>query len=82
MNWFEDLTVDPIGDAVRRYEESMEIAEVGDLIEIVEMVGEPQYKWKQGVVQYIDDIGQLHGTWGGLAVTDGDLYIVLSKRKN
>ena len=23
---------------------------------------------KTGVVEYVDDVGQLHGTWGGLAV--------------
>lgn len=25
----------------------------------------------QGVVEYVDDMGQLHGTWGGLAVIPG-----------
>ena len=23
---------------------------------------------KTGIVEYVDDMGQLHGTWGGLAV--------------
>ena len=32
------------------------------------MEGEPQYAGKEGVVDYIDDIGQLHGTWGGCAL--------------
>ena len=41
---------------------------VGDKIKIVEMVGEPKYTGKVGVVEYIDSIGQVHGTWGGLAV--------------
>ena len=41
---------------------------VGDRIRIVEMVAEPQYKEKSGTITHIDDIGQLHGTWGGLAV--------------
>lgn len=41
---------------------------VGDRIRIVEMVGEPQYSGKVGTIDLIDDIGQLHGTWGGLAV--------------
>lgn len=27
-----------------------------------------KYKGKEGVVTYIDDMGQLHGTWGSLAV--------------
>ena len=41
---------------------------VGDMIKIVEMIEEPQYTGKVGIIQYIDDIGQLHGTWGGLAI--------------
>lgn len=41
---------------------------VGDKIKIVEMIEEPQYTGKVGIIQYIDNIGQLHGTWGGLAI--------------
>lgn len=41
---------------------------VGDKIRIVEMVGEPQYTGKVGVIDHIDSIGQLHGTWGGCAI--------------
>lgn len=41
---------------------------VGDKIRIIEMVGEPRYTDREGVIEYIDDIGQLHGSWGGLAV--------------
>lgn len=41
---------------------------VGDKIRIVEMIGEPQYNGKSGTIEHIDDMGQLHGTWGGLAV--------------
>lgn len=41
---------------------------VGDKIKIVEIIEEPQYTGKVGIIQYIDDIGQLHGTWGGLAI--------------
>lgn len=41
---------------------------VGDRIRIVRMEGEPQYSGRCGVVELVDDIGQLHGTWGGLAV--------------
>lgn len=26
------------------------------------------YPGKTGFVEFIDDIGQLHGTWGGLAI--------------
>lgn len=41
---------------------------VGDNIRIIEMIGEPQYNGKSGTIELIDDIGQIHGTWGGLAV--------------
>ena len=41
---------------------------VGDTIKILHMEGEPRYTGRVGEIQYIDDIGQLHGTWGGLAV--------------
>ena len=41
---------------------------VGDAIHIFEMAGEPQYTDAEGVVEFIDDIGQLHGTWGGCAI--------------
>ena len=51
---------------------------VGDCIEIVAMFDEPRYKGKIGVVKYIDDMGQLHGTWGGCAVIpDVDEYRVI-----
>ena len=26
------------------------------------------YNGRSGVVEYIDSLGQLHGTWGGLAI--------------
>lgn len=41
---------------------------VGDKIRIVEMAGEPNYNERAGVITHIDDMGQLHGDWGGLAV--------------
>ena len=43
-------------------------AKVGDRITITNMEGEPRYAGKSGVVTHIDDLGQLHGTWGGCAV--------------
>lgn len=53
---------------------------VGDTIKIVVMQDpySPDYSGKIGTVQYIDDAGQLYGTWGGLAVIpEIDLYIKL-----
>ncbi len=41
---------------------------VGDKIRIIEMKDEPQYSGREGVIKFIDSLGQLHGTWGGLAV--------------
>ena len=41
---------------------------VGDKIRILSMKGEPHYSGREGVIEFIDSIGQLHGTWGGLAV--------------
>ena len=40
----------------------------GDWIEIFDMNGEPHYSGRIGKVERIDSLGQLHGTWGGLAV--------------
>ena len=44
---------------------------VGDKIKIIFMDGEPEYLGKVGIVEYIDDIGQIHGTWGGCALIPG-----------
>lgn len=41
---------------------------IGDLIKIKTMKGEPSYTGREGVVTHIDDVGQIHGTWGGCAV--------------
>ena len=37
-------------------------------VHIIKMVGEPQYNGREGYATYIDDMGQIHGTWGGLAL--------------
>lgn len=51
------------------------MAKVGDKIRIVRLDDcggtdwqARKYEGRIGVVQHIDSIGQLHGTWGGLAV--------------
>lgn len=41
---------------------------IGKHIRIIYMEGEPDYSGKIGVVTQIDDIGQIHGTWGGCAI--------------
>lgn len=57
-----------------------QMAKVGDKIKILNMDGEPQYSGREGEITHIDDMGQLHGTWGGLAVIPGqDAYTVIEK---
>ena len=46
----------------------MKKANIGDTLKIICMKGEPQYTGKIGIVQSVDSIGQIHGTWGGLAL--------------
>lgn len=42
---------------------------VGDTIRIIHLSGEDtRYDGRTGVVTHIDSMGQLHGTWGGLAI--------------
>lgn len=56
------------------------MAKVWDEIVIIEMKGEPQYTNKCGQVEYIDDMGQLFGTWGGCAlIEEEDNFIVIEK---
>jgi hypothetical protein len=39
------------------------------------MAGEPHYAGRTGEVEYIDDMGQIHGTWGGCAlIPEEDTY--------
>lgn len=41
---------------------------IGQKIKIIKMLDEPTYTGRTGVITHIDDAGQLHGTWGSLAV--------------
>ena len=51
---------------------------VGDKIRIIKMEGEPEYTGKEGEILLIDHMGQLHGTWGGLAIVpDVDEYEII-----
>lgn len=43
----------------------------GDKIRIIRMEGEPQYTGKIGIVEFVDDENQIHGTWGGCALIPG-----------
>ena len=53
----------------------MRKVKIGDTIRIIRMddqVGKDlqarEYNGQTDIVEYIDSIGQLHGTWGGLAI--------------
>lgn len=42
------------------------------------MQGEPRYCGREGIVTHIDDMNQIHGTWGGLALIPGeDTWVVI-----
>jgi len=47
------------------------MVKVGDKIRIIYMDGEPQYSGKEGIIRTIDDMGQIHGSWGGCALIPG-----------
>ena len=49
----------------------------GDIIHIYHMFGEPQYSNKEGMVKSIDDMDQIHGTWGGLALQFDDDWEII-----
>lgn len=55
--------------------------EVGDKIRILHLEDEDdRYDGREGTVEYIDSLGQLHGSWGGLAVIPGaDRFEVLER---
>ena len=56
---------------------------VGATIRIVAMEGEPRYTDRVGIVKSVDDIGQIHGTWGGCAIIpQTDDYVVIKKKAN
>ena len=61
----------------------MEKVKIGDLIKVIKMEGEPDYSNRVGTVTAIDGIGQLHGTWGGLAIIpEKDTYQLLKENNN
>lgn len=52
---------------------------IGDKVRIIHLEGEDnRYDGKEGTITLIDSAGQLHGTWGGLAIIpEADSFIVL-----
>lgn len=54
--------------------------EVGDTIRINLMQSEPEYDGRTGVVECIDDAGQVHGSWGSCALICGiDDFTIIGK---
>lgn len=52
---------------------------IGDKIRIIDMKSEDHYNGREGVIEYIDGLDQLHGTWGDLAIIpEEDLIEVLN----
>lgn len=59
---------------------------VGDKVRIIKMDDSngkdsqaKEYAEKEGIVEHIDDLGQLHGTWGGLSlIPNADRYLKIS----
>ena len=49
----------------------------GDIIHIYHMFGESEYAGREGVVKYIDDMNQIHGSWGGLALQFDDDWEII-----
>ena len=56
----------------------MKKVKIGDTIRIIRMndnggkdLHARLYNGRSGAVEHIDSMGQLHGTWGGLAVIPG-----------
>lgn len=53
---------------------------IGKTVKIINMKGEPQYSGKIGVVKSVDDIGQLHGSWGGCAIQpENDTFEIIKE---
>lgn len=50
----------------------------GDVIHIYTMFGEHEYSDREGVVRYIDDMNQIHGSWGGLALHFDDDWEIIA----
>ena len=60
----------------------MKEVKIGNKIRIIKMEGEPQYNSKVGIVDLIDDAGQIHGTCGGCAlIPDVDEFEVINSKK-
>ncbi len=56
------------------------MVKVKDKIRIIQIDGEPKYSGKVGIVEHIDDIGRIHGTWGSYAlIPEIDKYVIVEE---
>lgn len=56
------------------------IVKVGDIIQIINKVGNPLLNGVCGLVLSVNAIGDVFGTWGSIPITTGkDHYRVISK---
>lgn len=54
---------------------------IGDKIRIIYMDGEPQYTGREGIVEKIDDMGQIHTTAGGCAlIPECDIFEIIEEK--
>ena len=51
----------------------------GDIVHIYHMFGESEYRDAEGVVKYIDDMNQIYGTWGELALHFDDDWEIINE---
>ena len=60
-------------------EQSEKLYKRGQRVRIIHLEGEDtRYDGKEGVIEDIDGIGQLHGTWGSLAIIpEADKFVVI-----
>lgn len=72
-----------LGNNAQPFAKSDEPPHVGAKVLIVDMEGEPRYSGRYGIIEHIDDIGQLHGTWGGCALVPSiDKFIIVKNQES
>lgn len=55
---------------------------VGKRVQIIRMKDEPQMTDRIGVVKFVDSKGQIHGTWGSLAIQpENDVFRIFGEVK-
>lgn len=61
-------------------------AKLGDTIRILRLANDTtgmpdphanEYIGKEGVVEYVDDMGVLYGTWGSIGILPRDVYEII-----